>query len=35
VIGPVVRDEAFLQDFGEKFADGLSELIEKVWNGRG
>jgi len=35
VIGPVLRDEAFMQDFGEKFADGLSELIEKVWNGRG
>ena len=34
VIGPILRDEAFMEDFGEKFADGLSELLEKVWNGR-
>ncbi len=35
VIGPVLKDEVFMTGFGEKFADGLEELLVKVWNGRG
>lgn len=35
VIGPILRDEAFMEDFGEKFAEGLDDLLKKVWNGRG
>ena len=34
VIGPILRDERFMEEFGQKYVEGLSDLLETVWSGK-
>jgi hypothetical protein len=34
VIGPILRDEAFMEEFGGKYVEGFTELLETVWSGK-
>lgn len=35
VIGPMMRDDTYMTSLMEKYADGMAELIEPIFNGRG